>query len=221
MNAIIYCRVSTKKDTQETSLRRQKEELLQLAEQLNFTVVKTIDEKASGFEIEREGIFELLNDIKTLKIEAVLVQDETRIGRGNAKIAILRCIQKDNVKVFTCSHNSELELSESDSMVLEIVSIVEEYQRKIHNLKIKRGIKRAIDKGYRPERNLKNKHLSPGRERKEVPIEEIVKLKENKLTFSEIAAILRGFGYDISKATVHRRYREFIKKAGDDDKLVK
>ena len=29
------------------------------------------------------------------------------------------------------------------------------------------------------------------------------------LTFSEIAATLRGFGYSISKATVHRRYQEY------------
>ncbi|MCY7891410.1 recombinase family protein, partial [Bacillus spizizenii] len=26
----------------------------------------------------------------------------------------------------------------------------------------------------------------------------------------EIAATLRGFGYDVSKATVHRRYQEYI-----------
>jgi hypothetical protein len=32
------------------------------------------------------------------------------------------------------------------------------------------------------------------------------------LTFSEIAATLRGFGYNVSKATVHRRYQEYIEK---------
>jgi hypothetical protein len=30
------------------------------------------------------------------------------------------------------------------------------------------------------------------------------------LIFSEIAAILRGFGFKISKATVHRRYLEYM-----------
>ena len=62
---------------------------------------------------------------------------------------------QENVKIYTTAHKGELELSEADSMVLEIVSIVEEYQRKIHNMKIRRGMKRAVKNGYKPERNLK------------------------------------------------------------------
>lgn len=42
-----------------------------------------------------------------------------------------------------------------DTMLLEILAIVEEYQRKIHNAKIKRGMKRAVENGYRPEKILK------------------------------------------------------------------
>jgi DNA invertase Pin-like site-specific DNA recombinase len=95
-------------------------------------------------------------------------------------------------------------------MVLKIVGMVEEYQRKLHNIKIKRGMLRAVKKGYKPERNLKNLGEHSGREKIEVPIEEIVRLRKNKLTFAEIAATLRGFGYNISKATVHRRYQEFM-----------
>ncbi len=95
-------------------------------------------------------------------------------------------------------------------MVLQIVSMVEEYQRKIHNIKIKRGMHRAIEQGYRPEKNLKNHGDHSGRERKEAPIMEIVRLRGNSLTFAEIAATLRGFGYQVSKATVHRRYQEYI-----------
>jgi DNA invertase Pin-like site-specific DNA recombinase len=210
MNAIIYCRVSTTKDSQETSLERQKEELLHLASKFNMTVVKIIEEKASGYEIEREGIFKLLEEIKSNNINALLIQDETRLGRGNARVALLHCIMKENVKIYTVHHNGELQLSEADSMVLEILSIVEEYQRKIHNLKIKRGMKRAVENGYRPEQNLRNIDKSTGRERLEVPMEEIIRLRENGLTFHEIAATLRGFGYQISKATVHRRYKEYM-----------
>jgi DNA invertase Pin-like site-specific DNA recombinase len=70
-------------------------------------------------------------------------------------------------------------------------------------------MKRAVAKGYKPEKNLKNLDSNPGRQKIEVPVEEIVRLRKNKLTFSEIAATLRGFGYTISKATVHRRYQEF------------
>lgn len=215
MKAIIYCRVSTTKDTQETSLSRQEEELVNLAKKHGFEVVKVIREQASGYDLERDGILELLDLIKEKDIKVVLIQDETRLGRGNAKIAILHCILKEEVQLYSISNNGQLELSESDSMVLNIVGMVEEYQRKLHNIKIRRGMQRAVDKGYRPEKNLSNQGANGGRERIEVPIEEIVRLRKNELTFAEIAATLRGFGYNISRATVHRRYKEYMESLAE------
>ncbi|MBU8569476.1 recombinase family protein [Bacillus subtilis] len=210
MKALIYARVSTNKEQQETSLKRQEEELTAIAAENGMEVVKVISEKASGYEMDRDGVFELLDEIKIAGIDVILVQDETRLGRGNAKIALLHCIYREGVKVYTTAHRGELELSEADSMVLEIVSIVEEYQRKIHNMKIRRGMKRAVKNGFKPQKNLKNQHENSGKEKIEVPISEIVRLRANKLTFAEIAATLRGFGYDVSKATVHRRFQEYI-----------
>ncbi|KYD32059.1 MULTISPECIES: YneB family resolvase-like protein [Anoxybacillaceae] len=210
MKAVIYCRVSTDKGEQETSLERQREELELLAEKHGFEVVKVIMEQASGYEVDRDGVFDLLSTLKEQRIDALLIQDETRLGRGHARIALLHCIQKEGVKIYTITHNGEMQLSEADSMVLNILSIVEEYQRKIHNLKIKRGMRRAIEQGYRPEQNLKHIGENAGRERIDLPVEEIVRLRHNGLTFAEIAATLRGFGYDVSKATVHRRYREYV-----------
>jgi DNA invertase Pin-like site-specific DNA recombinase len=210
LNVIIYCRVSTDKKVQETSLLRQKEELYKLAEKYNFHILRCIEEQASGYEVEREGLFEMLALFESGQANAVLIQDETRLGRGNTKIALFHQLAKQNISIYTAIHDGKLELSESDSMVLQIVGIVEEYQRKIHNIKIKRGMKKAIEKGYNPIKNLSNKHLSPGRERKIVPIDEIVRLRNNNLTFDEIAITLNGLGYQISKATVHRRYQEYL-----------
>ncbi len=215
--AIIYCRVSTEKETQDSSLERQEKELLSLADRLSLNVVKIIKERESGFELNRDGVLELLDCIKEEEIDVVLLQDETRLGRGNAKIALLHCILKEGVRIFTQTHKGEMELSESDSMVLQIVSIVEEYQRKIHNAKISRGMKKAVQSGYRPEKNIKNNHLSSGPEKKSIPIEEIIRLRENGLTFADIAATLRGFGYQVSKATVNRRYLEYIESQSEED----
>ena len=217
MNAIIYCRVSTDKETQETSLIRQEEELTQLASQNQFQIAEIIREQASGYDLEREGILQLLDEIRKPDIHAVLIQDETRLGRGNAKIALLHCILKEGIKLYSISHSGELQLSESDSMVLKIVGMVEEYQRKLHNIKIKRGMKRAVKNGFKPQRNLKNQGEGAGRDKIEVPIDEIVRLKRNGLTFAEIAATLRGFGYQVSKATVHRRYQQHMEDLNAED----
>lgn len=210
MKAIIYCRVSTNKETQDTSIERQKEELVKLAEIHNIDVVKVIEERHSGYDIDRDGIIEALALIKDKQAGLLLVQDDTRLGRGHAKIAILHEIRKLNAKVFTLNEQGEPELSESDIMVLNILAAVEEFQRKLVNYKIKRGMNRAIAKGYRPQDNLSNIDKGGGREKIDVPIEEIIKLRSKKLTFHEIAATLRGVGYDVSKATVHRRYKEYI-----------
>ncbi|HLR80482.1 MAG TPA: recombinase family protein [Bacillota bacterium] len=209
MKAVIYCRVSTNKQTQETSLIRQREELEDLARQHGIRIVKTITERASGYDIEREGVFNMLEIFSNQEANCLLIQDETRLGRGNTKIALLHQLHKLQVTIYTAIHNGELEISESDSMVMQIVGIVEEYQRKIHNMKIKRGMKKSIRKGYDPSKNLSNRHLAPGRDRKQFPIEEVVRLREKKMTFAEITAILKGLGYDVSKATIHRRYREY------------
>jgi DNA invertase Pin-like site-specific DNA recombinase len=209
MKAIIYCRVSTNKETQDTSIERQKEELVKLAAIHNIDVVKVIEERHSGYDIDRDGMIEALALIKDKQASMLLVQDDTRLGRGHAKIAILHEIRKLDAKVFTLNEQGEPELSESDIMVLNILAAVEEFQRKLVNYKIKRGMNRAIAKGYRPQDNLSNLDKGGGREKIDVPIEEIIKLRSKKLTFHEIAATLRGVGYDVSKATVHRRYKEY------------
>lgn len=212
MKAIIYCRVSTEKDTQDTSIDRQKEELLSLAETHSMEVIKVIEERHSGYDVDRDGMIEALELLKDKKASVLLVQDDTRLGRGHAKIALLHEIKKFDATVFTLNEKGEPELSETDSMILSILATVEEFQRKLTNYKIKRGMQRAIENGFSPQDNLKNQEQGGGREKIEVPIDEIVKLRDKKLTFQEIAATLRGLGFDVSKATVHRRYKEHLEK---------
>lgn len=212
MKAVIYCRVSTEKDTQDTSIERQKEELLSLAATHNMNVIKIIEERHSGYDVDRDGIIEALELLKDKKASVLLVQDDTRLGRGHAKIALLHEIKKLQASIFTLNEKGEPELSETDSMILSILATVEEFQRKLINYKIKRGMQRAIQNGFNPQKNLKNQDQAGGREKIEVPIEEIIKLRNKDLTFQEIAATLRGLGFDVSKATVHRRYKEHIEE---------
>lgn len=206
---IIYCRVSTEKEAQEMSLARQEEELIALAAELDFTHVGTFKDQHSGYDIDREGLLSLLDFVRDENVDAILIQDETRLGRGNARMAVLHLLAKTGTTVLSRHDSGPLALNEMDSMLLEILAIVEEYQRKLHNAKIKRGMKRAVREGYRPENNLKNRGNAEGRERIDVPISEIVALREKGLTYEEITGVLKGLGHDISKATVHRRYKEF------------
>ena len=56
MNVIIYCRVSTDKDTQETSLKRQEEELVEAAQNWKMEVESIITDQSSGYDIDRPGV---------------------------------------------------------------------------------------------------------------------------------------------------------------------
>jgi DNA invertase Pin-like site-specific DNA recombinase len=206
---VLYCRVSTEKNTQEMSLKRQEEELNELAVELNLEIAGVFVDKHSGYDIERDGLLSLLDFIRDEDVDAVLIQDETRLGRGNARMAVLHLLAKTNTAIYSHNDSGPIALNEMDTMLLEILAIVEEYQRKVHNAKIKRGMKRAVREGYRPERNLKNRGNVEGRERIEVPISEIVSLRDKGLTYEEITGVLKGLGHDISKATVHRRYKEY------------
>lgn len=210
MKAVIYCRVSTEKETQESSLTRQQEELLEFAQTKGYEVSEVFTDQHSGYDIERDGLLDLLTYVKEFDIKAIFVQDETRIGRGNGRMAVLHLLQKTNTSVFTLQDKGILNLNEMDSMLLEILALVEEYQRKLHNAKIKRGMKRAVSQGFRPEKNLKSKGNPEGRERIDAPVEEIVRLRKAGLTYDEIASTLKGLGFEISKATIHRRYIEFV-----------
>ena len=208
-SCVLYCRVSTEKEVQEMSLTRQEEELVQLAKDLNLDHRETFKDQHSGFDIDREGLLQLLEYVRDENIDIVLIQDETRLGRGNARMAILHLLAKTETEIFSHNDGGPLSLNEMDTMMLEILAIVEEYQREIHNAKIRRGMRRAVRDGYRPERNLKNRGNAEGRERIEVPVSEIISLRDKGLTFEEITDVLKGLGHNISKATVHRRFQEY------------
>lgn len=210
--AVLYCRVSTEKDTQETSLVRQEEELIRYAKSLGYTELSVYKDQHSGYEVDRDGLLDMLDFMKEEHIKAIFVQDETRLGRGNARMAVLHLIQKYEATVYTLNDAGPMALNEMDTMLLEILAIVEEYQRRMHNAKIRRGMRRAVENGYMPQNNLKNRGNIEGRERKDVPVEEIVQLRQKGLTFAEIAMTLKGLGIPISKATVHRRYIEYIER---------
>ncbi|KYQ87948.1 MULTISPECIES: recombinase family protein [Thermoactinomyces] len=209
MKAIIYARVSTQKEEQETSLERQVEVLTEWAKTLKMDVCQVIKEQHSGFDLNRPGLYQMFETIKKEKANAILIQDDTRLGRGEAKLAIIHQLDRSGCRIYSKQHQGELELEAGESTVLAIIAKVEELQRKMMNQKISWGMKRAIrEKGYNPAKNLKNQGMG-GRERKELPVEQIVALKEKNLTFEEIAATLKGFGYPVSRATVHRRYQEW------------
>lgn len=97
--AILYCRVSTEKDTQDTSLERQEIELREFATSKGYEVAQVFSDRHSGYDIDREGLLDLLECVKEYEQPALFVQDETRLGRGNGRMAVLHLLQK-RIQIF-------------------------------------------------------------------------------------------------------------------------
>lgn len=56
----------------------------------------------SGYDVEREGLLEMMDYMKEHAIQVLFIQDETRLGRGNARMAIIHMLQK-MIQAFTHS----------------------------------------------------------------------------------------------------------------------
>ena len=126
-------------------------------------------------------------------------------------MALIHQVEKMGAEIHTLSDKGAIALNDLEKMILEILSVVENYQQELRNQNISRAMKNKIAEGkFNPAENLRNIDQG-GRKRKEVPLKEIIRLKKLDLTFKDIAATLRGLGYDISKSTVHRRYQEYKK----------
>jgi len=82
INAIIYSRVSSESERQDT--QRQTSELKEYANRMGYNVIEIYEEKVSGFKKnEQRPIFsKMLDDINTNQIDKVLVWELSRIGRS-------------------------------------------------------------------------------------------------------------------------------------------
>ena len=137
MNVAIYARVSTEKKEQDSSIKRQVNELTAFCREQDYNIIEIIKEKHSGFDEEREGILSILELFKENKIEAVVIQDSTRLGRGNAKIALIHQIQKLNGQIITLEDKGAIALSDMEKMILEILSVI--YKNTSRNLQIEKS----------------------------------------------------------------------------------
>ena len=97
INAIIYSRVSSESERQDT--QRQTSELKEYANRMGYNVIEIYEEKVSGFKKnEQRPIFsKMLDDINTNQIDKVLVWELSRIGRS-----VLQSLQ--NIQTLRSEH---------------------------------------------------------------------------------------------------------------------
>jgi DNA invertase Pin-like site-specific DNA recombinase len=144
MKVVIYSRVSTSSQ----DYKRQTEELLDYSKNMNYQVVNIFEEKISGAKNneERPELMNMINFIKTNKIDKVLCWELSRLGRST--IEVLKTIQLLNqncISLYIKNHNIETlnekcEINLMSQFMIQILTSVSEME--------KTQIKQRIKSGY-------------------------------------------------------------------------
>lgn len=151
--AIIFARVSS--DSQ--SFDRQVDDLMKIALIQNLEVVATITEKVSGGKRneERRGIQELLNQIKRLKAQKVLVSEVSRLGRNTMET--LRLVEEIHANG-VCIHLADLGMDTLDEsgkqnlhteLVVHMLSLFAKEWQRNHSDRVRSGQQRAKEAGVK------------------------------------------------------------------------
>jgi len=152
INAIIYSRVSSESERQDT--QRQTSELKEYANRMGYNVIEIYEEKVSGFKKnEQRPIFsKMLDDINTNQIDKVLVWELSRIGRS-----VLQSLQNiqtlHDLKVGIYIKNFNLETLNDDKtpnslsmFMVQILFSVASMESQMTLSRLKSGYKNHIKK---------------------------------------------------------------------------
>ena len=143
MKVVIYARVSTNNQ----DYKRQTEELLEFSKKNSYEVVNIFEEKISGAKTneERPQLMEMINFIKSNKIDKVLCWELSRIGRNT--IEVLKTIQLLNencISLYIKNHNIETlndkcEVNPMSQFLIQILTSVSEMEKTQIRQRIKSG----------------------------------------------------------------------------------
>lgn len=143
MKVVIYARVSQISQ----DYRRQTEELLEFSKNMNYEVVNIFEEKISGGKTneERPQLMEMINFIKSNKIDKVLCWELSRIGRNTIEVLKTIKLLNDNcISLYIKNHNIETlndkcEVNPMSQFLIQILTSVSEMEKTQIRQRIKSG----------------------------------------------------------------------------------
>lgn len=152
MDVLMYLRKSRAEelhDTTEETLRRHKEQLIALAERMNYHIIMTFEEVASGESLySRPQILKLLEAVSTGNYDAVLVMDVDRLGRSSMmeQGIIFDTFRRYGVKIITPDKTID-PTDDSDAEHFEIESLFARRELKTYKKRMRRGIIKSVEEG--------------------------------------------------------------------------
>ena len=152
----IYCRTSSEKSIETSTISQQRTIGLKFAEQHNFELTLYEDEGISGYTISdddldpfnnRPDFTKLINDIKTKKIDKVWVWEISRLSRNEyASAFIFNVFAKYNIKLYI--NQEEYDLTNPQNKLNRVIlGAIAEYERHLIVNRTTRGSREQFAKG--------------------------------------------------------------------------
>lgn len=113
--AWIYCRIDAPEDAH-GSLKGQKKELFDYAQQLGMAVVGSSEDIGSGLNFNRSGLVEVLEAADAGKMDVLVIKNLSRLGRDTTKtIEFIKKLDERNIRI--CSPlEGEIQLTQFEAL---------------------------------------------------------------------------------------------------------
>lgn len=215
MRAIIYARVSSTTDRQNTD--RQVADLNRYAEANGIDVLKVFNEHISGAtkNTDRPVLLAAIDFAIDNHIDVVLLSELSRLGRSVYELqSVVKDLIDNGINAYFLKENISLFNADgSQSLITPILIAVlgtcAQIERDNIAYRLASGRQNAINRGVRMGRK---EGSVKGREEKEKEYAEVLRKLRKGEKMTDIAAWCKGKGIKCSLSTIKRLKREFVGK---------
>lgn len=207
MNAIIYSRVSSTSDRQNTE--RQIYDLSHYCHCRDIRIEKIYSEKISGNTVnaDRNVLMECLEYAKSQKIDLVLFSELSRLGRNILQVQeIIKWFADNKINAYFQKEqltllNDEGEVAPTTTILIACLAMVAQIERDNIKFRLNSGRQRAKSKGIKMGRKQGSNETMENKKEK-YPIS--INLLKKNYKMVDIVAIATSKGEKISLPTVKR-----------------
>lgn len=212
MKAIIYARVSSVSDRQNTD--RQIADLTKFAMSNGYEIAKVFSEKISGAKLnkERDVLIDALDYAKNNNIDIILFSELSRLGRNVLEVQeIIKWFNDNKINAFFQKENLTIldensQISPTTNVLIACLGMVAQIERENIKFRLNSGRELAKQKGVKMGRK---EGYRKSKEEKEEQYKEVISLLKKGISVANVEAICKSKGIKASTSTIKRIKKEF------------
>lgn len=145
MKVAIYCRVST----EEQSIDKQEASLKEFCSKNNYEIFKIYKDVISGSTSSRPEFNQMLDDMRSMKFDCIMVTKLDRLGRSlQHLLSLFNEFNKRGIHFIASTQNIDTS-SSIGKFQLQMLGAFAEFERNIISERTKEGLKRKVKTGKR------------------------------------------------------------------------